>query len=347
MIEAPKPVNEQLRLQQLKNLNILDTPIEERFERITRMVCRSLGVPISAISLIDNDRQWFKSVQGLNVNETPRNISFCGHAIMEDTPFIISNALEDERFHDNPLVSEAPSIRFYAGIPITIADNIRIGTLCAIDSKPKVLTPEELEVLKDLCEILKNEILYMESRNQSILMSKELEEAKRAALVDPLTKLWNRDGTRRALDREFEIAKREGKWLAVCLLDVDHFKSINDTYGHKIGDRCLRDVSKIAVEALRPSDTMGRWGGEEFLIVISNCARVKLSNILERLLTRFRSHLIKDTEQPIKFTASVGAFLDNPKDVDMDIEGFIERADKALYEAKAGGRDRFVVYQKS
>lgn len=105
-MEAKLPQNEEQRLAVLRQLNILDTPIEERFERITRMVCRSLKVPIAAISIVDESRQWFKSIQGLNASETPREIAFCAHAILRDELLLVEDATQDERFADNPLVTD-------------------------------------------------------------------------------------------------------------------------------------------------------------------------------------------------------------------------------------------------
>ena len=119
MLVAPLPANEKDRLAALHALKILDTAPEERFDRITRMAKRLLDVPIVLISLVDADRQWFKSRQGLDASETSRDLSFCAHAILDHKPLVVTNALEDRRFEDNALVSGAPHIRFYAGYPMT------------------------------------------------------------------------------------------------------------------------------------------------------------------------------------------------------------------------------------
>ena len=117
MIAPDIPENEKERLTTLRKLELLDILPEEVYDRITRMAFRYFNVPIALVSLIDDKRQWFKSKQGLDVDETARDISFCGHAINSDHPFVIKNALEDDRFHDNPLVTDGPEIRFYAGRP--------------------------------------------------------------------------------------------------------------------------------------------------------------------------------------------------------------------------------------
>ena len=158
MQEPVIPSNEALRIAALRSLNILDTPPEERFDRITRLAQRVFDVPIALVSLIDTNRQWFKSCQGLDASETPRSISFCGHAILHNVPLVIPDATKDLRFADNPLVTSPPDIRFYAGQPLKAADGSRIGTLCIIDRKPHFLTPSDLDSLLDLAIMVENEL---------------------------------------------------------------------------------------------------------------------------------------------------------------------------------------------
>ncbi|MGB0671270.1 MAG: sensor histidine kinase [Rhodospirillales bacterium] len=158
MRAAPPPENEDERLRLLRAYRILDTPPEEAFDRVTRMVTHLLRVPISLVSLVDAERQWFKSKQGLRADETPRELAFCAHAILGDEPMIVENATEDERFADNPLVAGNPDIRFYAGAPLTTPDGLKLGTLCAIDTKPRKLTIAEAQLLDDLGRIVINQM---------------------------------------------------------------------------------------------------------------------------------------------------------------------------------------------
>jgi len=150
MIEPATPNDELLRVAELCELQVLDTPSEERFDRITRTAQRLFGVPIALISLIDENRQWFKSKQGLDASQTPRSISFCGHAILRESAFIISDTLQDERFHDNPLVIGPPHIRFYAGMPLHGPNGYRLGTLCLIDQAPRDFPESQVAALADL-----------------------------------------------------------------------------------------------------------------------------------------------------------------------------------------------------
>lgn len=162
MHKPPLPKDEAARLATLQKLKLLDTDFEERYDRITRMAQRLFGVPIALLSLVDRDRQWFKSCQGLNVRETPRDISFCGHAILGDQPLIVDDATNDERFHDNPLVVNDPAIRFYAGEPIKSLEGSKIGTLCIIDRQTRHLSDDDIATLHDLAAMVEHEIHNIE-----------------------------------------------------------------------------------------------------------------------------------------------------------------------------------------
>ncbi|SFB82582.1 PAS domain S-box protein [Massilia yuzhufengensis] len=162
MPAAPLPPDELARLSVLDDLHLLDTPSEPVFDRVTRLACRLLDVPMALFSLVDADRQWFKSRVGLDAEETPREYAFCAHAIGMSTPLVVNDALLDARFSDNPLVNGPPNIRFYAGVPIRTSAGLAIGTLCALDTRPRVLTEDEAQVLGDLAAILTKEVHYRE-----------------------------------------------------------------------------------------------------------------------------------------------------------------------------------------
>jgi phosphoribosyl 1,2-cyclic phosphodiesterase len=155
---APRPHDELQRLAKLRSLNILDTDPEDRFDRITRIACNAFDVPIALISLVDEQRQWFKSCVGLTASETPREVSFCAHAIHEDRPLFVDDTQLDDRFADNPLVVGEPHVRFYAGHPLRTGAGSAIGTLCIIDSRPHQMTDQKAEMLADLAELVMSEL---------------------------------------------------------------------------------------------------------------------------------------------------------------------------------------------
>ncbi|OGV91935.1 hypothetical protein A3A66_04880 [Microgenomates group bacterium RIFCSPLOWO2_01_FULL_46_13] len=150
MEPAPIPKDETARLKAVEDLKLLDTPPEERFDRITSIALRLFNVPISTITLLDKNREWHKSCQGLDQRQSERAYSFCGHALWQDDIFIIEDATKDPRFADNPMVVNAPHIRFYAGTSLFSLNGQRVGTLCIKDTKPRKFSPEDQQILKDL-----------------------------------------------------------------------------------------------------------------------------------------------------------------------------------------------------
>jgi len=155
---VPSAQQEAERLDALRKLELLDTPPSEAFDRITRMAAQLFGLPVAAVSLTDADRQWFKSRVGLALPETPREQSFCSHAILGEQPMLVFDAQQDLRFAGNPLVTGAPHIRFYAGVPLLDAQGYRLGTLCVLDREPRRLRERELRALRELAKIAMEEI---------------------------------------------------------------------------------------------------------------------------------------------------------------------------------------------
>lgn len=149
-MEAPRPADERERQEALDEYEILDTGEDPAFDRITELAAYICGTPISLITLVDRERQWFKSHYGLDVREATREHGFCPHTILQEGIFEISDASEDERFHDNPFVAGEPNIRFYAGVPLTTADGRKIGSLCTVDRQPKHLNDQQKRALETL-----------------------------------------------------------------------------------------------------------------------------------------------------------------------------------------------------
>jgi len=266
MLAPGKPDNEAVRLKNLHSLKLLDTAPEERFDRLTRLARRLFDVPIALVSLVDANRQWFKSSAGLEVSETPREVSFCGHAILQDQILEICDAEQDERFHDNPLVTDTPGIRFYAGHPLGLEDGSKLGTLCLLDTKPRRLNDEERELLRDLARMAEQEMV-----------------AVQMASMDELTLLSNRRGFRTLAQHALNVCDRLSRPATLLFFDLNDFKPINDRYGHAEGDNALKTFADVLRIAFRESDVIGRLGGDEFVALLTGSSHVETTTIMARL----------------------------------------------------------------
>lgn len=309
------PANEKQRLRDLRSLNVLDTTPEERFDRLTRMARRVFGVDIALVSLVDENRQWFKSKTGLDACETGRDISFCGHAILGNEIFVIEDTLDDERFHDNPLVTGPPHIRFYAGAPLRYMDGNKLGTLCIIDRKPRTLDEEDLGVLRDLAEMAEGEL-----------------NAIQLATIDDLTRISNRRGFVTLAQNSLSLCARQDSPVSLVFFDLDRFKPINDRYGHAEGDRVLVSFAGLMRKTFRDSDVFARIGGDEFAVLLTNTGQQQAIEIVERfrsLIEAFNSRM--DRGYDIAF--SDGIVSVKPDD-ECSIDDMLREADVLMYEKK-------------
>jgi diguanylate cyclase (GGDEF)-like protein len=296
-------------------LEVLDTPPEERFDRVTRLARRLFGVPIALVSLVDSDRQWFKSRQGLDATETPRDVSFCGHSILEPELFVVEDAHRDERFHDNPLVTGEPHVRFYAGAPLSAPDGSRIGTLCVIDHEPRSLDAEEGALLADLASMVERELAVVQ-----------------LATIDELTGLSNRRGFEVLARHALANARRTGQPVSLLYIDLDGFKSINDTFGHDEGDAALVEMASCLLRSFRDSDIVARMGGDEFCVLLTNASDAELKAPIARLAQEVEgSNRSGRHRWRLRFSCG-GARVDPAASVTLD--ELVGRADAVMYEGR-------------
>jgi diguanylate cyclase (GGDEF)-like protein len=340
-MDSPEiPLDEEQRMVALRSTGALFSPAEERFDRITRLASKLLGTPIALVSLVADKCQWFKSAQGLSAPETSREISFCGHAILEDETFLVEDATKDPRFSDNPLVTGDPSIRFYAGHPLHTSDGSRVGTLCVIDRKPRKFTQEQIQILRDLAAIAESELQRGQLNDSQFMLIKERDDMKLRASIDGLTRLWSRAAIGELLDTEILNSSQDAPFC-LAMIDVDHFKNINDSYGHQTGDEVLMEIANRIRRAVRDFDLVGRWGGEEFLVLFNNCSLVAAKIVCDRIRGLICENPIRTPSGGIKVTVSIGLSewnirFQSPKNL-------IAAADQALYSAKGNGRNRVEV----
>ncbi len=257
------PDNEEQRIAALTMLNILDTPAEERFDRLTRLARKLLDIPVALVSLVDTDRQWFKSATGLNATETPRDISFCGHAILESGTFIVNDASKDERFADNPLVVNEPSIRFYAGFPLSAPTGERLGTFCIIDRKPRQLSDDDQETLEDLARIAEREL-----------------SASYLATTDTATGLCNRSGFELLAQKLMNACSRVELPASAVFFRL---LAPKDPDTGELTEQGVCAFSQILSEACRDADLSARIDERHFACLLNSCPSDKVTLFLRRV----------------------------------------------------------------
>ncbi|MGK6324749.1 diguanylate cyclase [Sphingomonas sp. DT-51] len=309
------------RLAALRRLNVLDTPIEQPFEKIVTLVRTVLAVPIATVTLVDRDRQWFKAKLGVDASETARSVSFCTHTIQQRDPLIVEDAEADPRFAGSPLVAGPPYIRSYAGVPLRTPDGYNVGSLCAMDTRPRRFSPADIGILSNFANIVCDEL-----------------ELRLIAQSDYLTGALTRRGFVEQVELEIARYARYQRPGSLIMLDLDHFKAINDEHGHATGDKVLRHVAEVIKATVRPSDVMGRLGGEEFGILLPEAGPEDAFIAAERIRRAIEAHppTLSDLAL-LPVTASLG--IAPLSQAITSFNDWLKAADIMLYAAKQAGRN--------
>jgi diguanylate cyclase (GGDEF)-like protein len=329
------------RIAALRALGMLDTPAEDRFDRITGMAKRLFGAHAAMITLVDADRQWYKSSTSDSVETRTEAWSFCANAVQSTGPLIVDDASKHPVYSQNPIVASAPHIRFYAGVPLAAPDGHQIGTLCIIDRRARQLSLAEIDDLIELARSAESELQVRALSAAQLQLVNELSATRELARVDPMLRTWTRDAIEKILDIELAQKRKDGGQLGIALVDVDRFKSINDTHGHHAGDATLKEIATRIRSSTRSTDALGRYGGDEFLLVFADVDRPTLEIICEKIRQRAAAEECQWGNARWRPSITAGAvhvdfaLVQAPVDR-MDL---IAAADRALYEAKHAGRD--------
>ncbi len=308
-MEIPSlPENELFRVESLKALNILDSLPEERFDRIARLAKKLFAVPIAVVSLVDTNRQWFKSCVGLDAKETPRDISFCGHAILGDDILMIQDAALDARFSDNPLVTGFPHIRFYAGCPLKSSNGAKLGTLCLIDLEPRFLINEDKQLLRDLSKMAEDELNALEF-----------------STTDELTRLSNRRGFHMLAHHVFHQSKNLDTPCLLLLFNIEEAKQLNGPHNSLITDNLTKDFVALLLATFRDSDVIARIDEHEFVVLLTSATQAKNAVVrFDQALSAYNKEkaenasLISQTPLiPLSFK-SCSAEFDTKHSIDLD-----------------------------
>ena len=338
MITPSVPQDEALRLQTLREYDILDSLEEQAFNDITFLASWICNAPIAVITLIDADRQWFKAKVGVQATQTPREHAFCAHAILDpETVLVVNDATADPRFSGNPLVTGEPRIRFYAGAPLVAPNGQALGTMCVVDQHPRDIDADRIMALQALSRQVMSQMELRRVMHRMADYQGQIESAnallRASSLTDMLTGVRNRRAFDLELDMQLTAAARSGLPVSLLMIDVDHFKRFNDTHGHLGGDAALRRVAGALSGQARATDTAARYGGEEFAMILPATDAASAVAMGERLRQAI-AHSGSAGDPAV--TASIGAATTV---VGLTAHQLIEQADGALYQSKRDGRN--------
>lgn len=340
--QHPKEPN---RLSALHTLQLIDTPIEERFERITRLACKVFNVPICAISCVDEHSVWFKAIQGLNACSVDRNVTFCQHAILSNGPFVINDARLDERFDSYPAVHKDASLVFYAGAPILSIDELPIATFCMMDTEPREFEAHELEMLEEFAQIVQHELHISGVNMVQDELIRQVSNTWRRSLIDPLTRLWNHEGIHTLLEETLNQTNISRSDLLVISLDLTRFHEINNTLGQVAGDELLQAFAKMLLRELREEHIYGRLCSNQFAIIINTLHDLEaVQATLDRIQQFVQRYPITGIKDRMTLGGALaGVYIENG--CNTSSQDVFEKLDDALYTAKLLKEYQLVVMQ--
>jgi diguanylate cyclase (GGDEF)-like protein len=328
------PSNEAARLAALRDLAILDTPAEAIYDDVVALAAAICHTPMAIINFVDADRQWGKALIGVESSDMPREQSMCSRAILNpDELFVVPDTHADPEWADNPMVTGASDVRFYAGAPIVTSEGNALGTVCVADNVVRDFTDAQRSALQVLA---RQTAAHLDLRATTRALADANDELRRMAVRDGLTGLANRVLLHDRLTLALGQRRRTGREVGVLFGDLNGFKAINDNHGHAAGDELLRIVARRLALASRETDTVARYAGDEFVIVCPDLsAPANLAPIVERAqasVAQPASILGLDVTPHISLGCALATDEDDP-------DSLIARADAAMYEAKRADKE--------
>jgi diguanylate cyclase (GGDEF)-like protein len=338
--DYPVPANEAERLAELHQLHILDTERDADFDLLAAAAAEICHVPYAFVSLVDADRVWMKAAHGTQPLDTTRGEACCTLAILQDGVLEIPDLTQDPRTAQLPLTVSGHQYRMYAGAVLATEQGHHLGTLCVLDTAPHPLTAHQRQLLSGLAgQVMR----LLELRSKHRELQQATAELQRMATTDPLTGLSNRRALNLRLQACLQSWQRYKYVFSVVLVDLDHFKAVNDRHGHAAGDEVLVHTARVIQTRIRVGDTAARLGGEEFCVLLPNTPLAGARHWAEQCRLQLQALQVAHEGKVLQVTASLGVCevgaLERP-----GLENMLKAADDALYAAKASGRNRVVAH---
>lgn len=296
-------------------------------DALCSLVRMTLNVPMAAVTLVDDRFTYHVGLAGMELEALPNENTFCSRTIEGSAPMLVEDATQDPRFAANPFVTPADGVRFYLGAPLIAPDGASLGAICAVDTKTRQCSEDEIAKLRSLAA----------TAVQILEMRRRMKEVRSFALTDSLTGIANRAGIELEIEKAIAVLQRHHLPFTLIYFDVDHFKAVNDQRGHEAGDQLLRLIGQTLTARLRREEASGRLGGDEFVILLlgdnDEGAKIAAEQIKARL-----DQAVKQAEFPVSFSMGEAVFKTAPASV-MDA---LQKADALLYQAKRQGKDQIV-----
>jgi diguanylate cyclase (GGDEF)-like protein len=334
---SAKSPDERARLAALDELAILDTPREQIYDDVVHLAATICDTPIAVINFIDADRQWGKALVGMEDSEAPREVSFCARAIVaEDGLLVVPDTRADPEWAENPMVTGEGGLRFYAGASVVTDEGHALGTVCvADDRRPRELDERALQALRILA---RQTAAHLKLRNLSRRLARANERLRDQSIKDGLTGLANRAFLEESIALALHQSARTGRPLGLLFCDLDGFKQVNDEHGHHAGDELLRIVAERLSEAARASDLVGRFAGDEFVVLCPDLAGAETIDVVAgRLGDAVAQPATVGEEVAAHPHLSIGTAIARETDTVGDL---LRRADQSMYRAKRAAKRR-------
>jgi diguanylate cyclase (GGDEF)-like protein len=317
-------VTETKRIERLRSYDVIETSSDESLDRITRLAGNIFSTPISALTLVDADKVYLRSRQGLDAADVPRNASFCAQTIERNEPLLVTDALQDPRFRDGPLVAGPAQLRFYAGAPLIASGCIRLGALAVFGREPLETSGRQIEILQELARFAVEQL-----------------EFRKTALTDSLTGLCLRRSFSAEAARQIVATRRIERPLACLAIDVDRLESINTEFGRSAGDIVLQAVAETCKRHMRKVDTAGRIGGATFGALLPETGLDGALHAAERLRRSIADAVVEFANKRLPMSVSIGATTLGA--AEQNVSEMMGRAECAMRQAKELGRNQTAI----
>ncbi len=325
---AAMHMHDERRLSALRAYDPAGMGQDHGLDALCSLVRMTLNVPMAAVTLVDERLTHHVGLAGMELGALPNDITFCSRTIEGTLPMLVEDATKDARFASNPFVITDPGVRFYLGAPLIAPDGSALGAICAVDTKTRLCSAEEISKLSTLAS----------TAVQILEMRRRMSEVRTFALTDSLTGIANRAGIELEIEKAIAVQQRHALPFALAYFDVDHFKQVNDQFGHEAGDRLLRLIGRALATRTRREEASGRLGGDEFVILLVGVNTVTAHDAAVQIKARL-DHAVAESGFPVSFSMGVAVFETPP----LSVETAFRSADSLLYKAKRQGKNQIII----